>query len=66
MKYQFNKKYFDIANLKEESDEKKYWLSRTPMERLEALEYYRQVIYGYDPASSRLQRFFEIVQRKSN
>ena len=40
-----------------------YWRSKTPIERLEALELMRQVIYGYDPATARLQRFFEIAER---
>ena len=45
-----------------ESDEKEYWLSKTPLERLQALELMRQIIYGYDPATARLQRVLEIAQ----
>lgn len=48
-----------------ESDEKEYWLSKTPEERLQALELMRQIIYGYDPATTRLQRVFEIAQRQT-
>lgn len=48
-----------------ESDEKKYWLSKTPDERLQALELMRQIIYGYDPATARLQRVLEIAQRRA-
>ena len=44
-----------------ESDEKEYWLSKTPEERLQALELMRQIVYGYDPATARLQRFFEVA-----
>ena len=44
-----------------ESDDKAYWRSKTPLERLEALEYMREVAYGYDPATSRLQRVLEIA-----
>ena len=33
-----------------------YWRSRTPIERLEALELMRQVVYQYDPVATRLQR----------
>jgi hypothetical protein len=54
-----------ISSLTEPSDEKAYWLARTPAERLAALEWMRQVIYGYDPLTTRLQRFFEVVERKS-
>ena len=52
-----------VMSLSEPSDEKEYWLSKTPKERLEAVEIIRQVIYGYDPSTARLQRFFEITQR---
>ena len=45
-----------------ESDEKEYWLSKTPEERLQALELMRQIVYGYDPATTRLQRVLEIAQ----
>jgi hypothetical protein len=55
---------FSIASLTLPSDEKKYWLAKTPVERMEALEVMRQIIYGYDPATTRLQRFFEVVERK--
>ena len=47
-----------------ESDEKEYWLSKTPDERLQALELMRQIVYGYDPATARLQRVLEIAQRQ--
>lgn len=52
-----------VTSLFEESDEKSYWLSKTPFERLAAVEFMRQVIYGYDPSTTRLQRVFEITQR---
>jgi hypothetical protein len=45
------------------ADEKTYWLSKTPYERLDALETMRQIIYGYDPTTTRLQRIFEVAQR---
>jgi hypothetical protein len=48
-----------------DSDEKQYWLSKTPKERLQALELMRQIIYGYDPATARLQRVLEIAQRQA-
>ena len=64
LKGRMNKMAFSIGSLHDESDEKEYWLSRSPQERLEALEMLRQIMYGYDPASSRLSRFFEIVELK--
>jgi len=51
-----------VASLEEGSDERAYWWSRTPGERLLALETARQIIYGYDPAATRLQRILEITQ----
>ena len=47
-----------------EAADRAYWHSRTPEERLLALELMRQSAYGYDPATSRLQRVFEIAQLK--
>jgi hypothetical protein len=41
-----------------------YWHSRTPEERLLAVELMRQSAYGYDPATARLQRVLEITQLK--
>lgn len=42
----------------------KYWHSRTPQERLWAVELMRQEAYGYDPATATLQRVLEISQLK--
>jgi hypothetical protein len=44
----------------------KYWHSRTPRERLRALELMRQEAYGYDRATATLQRVLEIVQLKKD
>jgi len=52
-----------VGSVFDESDDKSYWLSKTPTERLEAVELMRQIIYGYDPATTRLQRVLEIAQR---
>jgi hypothetical protein len=56
---------FTVTSAFEQSDEKSYWLSRTPYERLEAVELMRQIIYGYDPSAIRLQRVLEVTQRSS-
>jgi hypothetical protein len=55
---------FSISSLEEPSDENAYWLSKTPLERLEALEIMRQIVYGYDPSTTRLQRILEVVDRE--
>jgi len=50
-----------------EADERAYWHSRTPQQRLSAMELMRQSAYGYDAsATPRLQRVLEIAQRKSS
>ncbi len=48
----------------DESDEKEYWLAQTPEKRLEAIEMMRQVAYGYDENSARLQRVLGIAERE--
>ena len=59
-----DKTVFSVGRLSEESDEKAYWLERTPQERLQAMELMRQINYGYDPATEGLQRVLVITQRK--
>ena len=52
-----------VTSLKE-SDDNEFWQSRPPEERLVALELLRQIVYGYEPNTARLQRVFEIAERK--
>lgn len=61
-----DKTAFSVASLFDESDEKEYWLAKTPYERLEAVEVMQQIIYGYDPSSTRLQRFLTVTQLTSS
>ncbi|MBP7045201.1 MAG: hypothetical protein KBE23_20780 [Chloroflexi bacterium] len=49
-----------ISSLDEPMNETAYWSTKTPPERLAALEVMRQIIYGYYPASTRLQRVLTI------
>ena len=46
----------------DDDDAPRYWHRQTPAERLAALEYLRQVMYGYDPATDRLQRVLEVAE----
>ena len=57
-----DKSAFDVVTLAEEGDEREYWRGRSIRERMEALELLRQIVYGYDPATTRLQRVFEVVE----
>jgi hypothetical protein len=53
---------FSVTTLPEaEQSDLAYWRSRTPDERLAALELSRQIAYGYDPSARGLSRFFEVV-----
>ncbi len=51
-----------VSKTWDDPDEKAYWLSRTPLERLEALELLRQIAYGYDPTTARMQRGVEVAK----
>ncbi len=64
MKHTLDKSAFSIGSLHGESDEKIFWKSQSPAQRLEALELMRQINYGYNPATARLQRFFETTKLK--
>jgi hypothetical protein len=57
-----NREVWDIVTLDTQNDDLAYWLSKTPAERLEALELLRQIHYGYDPATAGLSQFFELVE----
>jgi len=54
---------FKVASVFDRKEEKSYWLSKTPYERLEAVELMRQIIYGYNPSATRLQRVLEAAVR---
>jgi len=54
---------FEVTSFAEaEKSDREYWRSRTPDERLEALELSRQIAYGYDPTTRGLSRFFEVAE----
>jgi hypothetical protein len=61
--YKMDKTKLSISSLSDESDEKCFWQEKLPHQRLEALEMMRQIIYGYDPISTRLQRVLTIVEQ---
>jgi hypothetical protein len=53
---------YEISSLDDDTNERNFWRQKSPAERMEALELMRQIIYGYDPATTRLQRVLEIVE----
>ena len=50
-----------VVTLGVEDDDREYWHSRTPHERLRHLEFLRRVNYGYQP-TERIQRVLEVAQ----
>ena len=52
-----------ISSLEEPTDEVAFWFTKSPIERIAAIELMRQIIYGYDPTTTRLQRILTVTQR---
>ncbi len=59
-----DKSVLDIGTLGKDSDDFEFWLTQSPEERLNAIEFLRQQFYDYDPVTTRLQRILEIADRK--
>ena len=60
-----NKKIFKISSI-HDNDSTEYWKSKSYGERLEALEQLRQIIFGYDPTTTRFQRTLTITELKKH
>jgi len=52
---------FSVTGL-DESDLNAFWWNQSPEKRLEAVEIYRRMAYGYE-TPPRLQRILEIIER---
>jgi len=62
-KAKMDKSAFSVVDLDgDPGGDRDYWRTKTPQERLLALELLRQIHYGYDPTTERLQRVFEVVE----
>lgn len=59
-----DKTAFSVCDLDDQGNDLAYWLSRAPEERLAAVEFLRQMMYGYDPATARMERVLEVVDLK--
>jgi hypothetical protein len=57
-----DKTAFSVVTLAESDDDLEYWLSKSPEERIAGVELMRQILYGYDPTTERLQRVLTIAQ----
>ena len=60
-----DKKVFKITSV-HKGEDYNFWKSKTYLERIEALEKLRRIIFGYDPSTTRLQRILTITQLKEN
>jgi len=58
-----DKKAFKVTSI-HDNDTRDYWKTKTYIERLEALEQLRQIAFGYDPATTRLQRTLKLLNSK--
>jgi hypothetical protein len=55
---------FAVVGLHEaDALDREYWRAQSPLARLQAMEFMRQVAYGYDPDTARLERVLEVVRR---
>ena len=57
-----DKSALTVTSLSEDAEEREYWSRKAPEERLRAVESMRQIVYGYDPSTSRLQRVLTLAQ----
>jgi len=58
-----DKTVLEVRSLDEQGDDLSYWASNTPLERLEAVEFMRQVMYGYDPSTTRTETVSTVAQQ---
>ena len=56
---------FEIVDL-HNADDSDYWRDRSPIERIEAIEFMRKVMFSYDRVSERLQRVLTVAELKKN
>ena len=47
-------------------EDRDFWKKKTYLQKIQALEKLRRIIFGYDPSATRLQRTLTITQLKKN
>ena len=62
LKMRIDRNALSVVSRQSASD-REYWLSVSPMERLQAIQINRQAAFGESNASGRLQRILEIAKR---
>jgi hypothetical protein len=63
--YRIDKSTLVVTSVTDSPSDAQFWITKTPGERLAALEFMRQVMYGYDPITARLQRVLTVTERSS-
>ena len=59
-----DKTVLTLGTLDDSAERRAYWHSRTPAERLAAMEQLRRINYGEYAATARLQRLLEVAERE--
>ena len=57
-----DKSKISVVPLRESGNDLEYWLKKSPIERLNAVEICRQMVYGESETTSRLQRVLEVAK----
>ncbi|MEK6644913.1 MAG: hypothetical protein AABZ08_13505 [Planctomycetota bacterium] len=57
--YRLDRTAFSVVSLDEQDDDGRYWQTKTPEERMMALEYLRRMAYG-NAATARIQRVLSV------
>ena len=52
-----------IVDLHDSMADSNYWLRKTPIERLRAIQVHREAAYGRARSSQGLQRVLEVIER---
>ncbi len=60
--WKMDRNALSVESLDANGGDTAYWLTKTPQERLEAMEFLRVVNYGQDATSARLQRVLRVTQ----
>ncbi|HEY4755408.1 MAG TPA: hypothetical protein VIH28_05050 [Ignavibacteriaceae bacterium] len=64
--FKIDRKAISFSTLANDENDLSYWLSKTAVKRLQAVELLRILMFGYDPATERLQRVFETAEFKTS
>jgi hypothetical protein len=62
--FKIDRSAFSVVSSEEaQKQEIAFWRSKSPLERLEALESLRQTTYGYDPKAHHMDKVIEIIKK---